>query len=74
MNVATQQCLSSVRVGEPQVHRNVVIFPLLTPKNGERRWLTLGEALEQNLILVTEVSQGGNVPELKVQVWHRGHL
>jgi hypothetical protein len=66
MNATTEKCLSELRLGEPQVHRNIVVFPLLGPANGGFRWLTLGEALQQQCLTVTEVSHGGSVPQLTV--------
>ena len=66
MNVATQKCLSSLRLGEPQVHRNIVVFPLLGSSIIGSRWLTLGEAIEQHRLSVSEVSHGGSVPNLIV--------
>ena len=66
MNASIQEYLSSLRLGEPQTHRNIVVFPLIGSTYGDSRWLTLGEALEQQLLSVTEVSQGGSVPELIV--------
>src|SRR6266542_2842747 len=66
MNASIQNYLSSLRLGEPQVHRNIIVFPLLGSSIGGSRWLTLGEALEQQLLSVTEVSHGGSVPNLIV--------
>jgi hypothetical protein len=66
MNATTQKCLSSLQLGKPQAHRNIVVFPLLGSPNGSSRWLTLGEAIEQRLLTVTEVSRNGSVPELIV--------
>src|SRR5262245_40652463 len=66
MNAATDQSFASLQLGAPQVHRNIVVFPILSPSHATTRWLTLGEALEQQLLTVTEVSHGGSVPELAV--------
>ncbi len=43
------------------------IFPLFTPFNDGPEYITLREALEKNLLTITEVNQRGSVPELKVQ-------
>jgi hypothetical protein len=53
-----------VRLGAPQVHRNLAIFPLLAERDGGPAYLLLDEALERKLARVTEVSDGGAVPEL----------
>src|SRR5262245_21817983 len=66
MNAATDQSFASLQLGAPQVHRNIVVFPILSPSHATTRWLTLGEALEQQLLKVTEVSHSGSVPELAV--------
>ena len=66
MDTATDQLFASIQLGTPQVHRNIVAFPIISPSYTTNRWLTLGEALEQQLLTVTEVSHGGSVPELAV--------
>jgi len=58
--------LDTVKLARKQDHRNMILFPLLAPSDGEPDYLTLEEALEQRLANVTEVDQGGSVPELKV--------
>ena len=49
-----------------KVFNNMAVIPLFTPINGSPNYLTLKEALEKRLLTITEVSQGGSVPELKV--------
>lgn len=66
MNAITQNSLTELKLGLVQRHRNILVFPLLSPVNGECHWLTLGEALGSNRMMVTEVSQSGSVPQLKV--------
>jgi hypothetical protein len=66
MNTEIDQSFASLQLGAPQVHRNIVVFPILSPAHATTRWLTLAEALEQQLLTVTEVSHGGSVPELAV--------
>ena len=66
MNTTTDQSFASIQLGTPQVHRNTVVFPILNPSHATACWLTLSEALEQQLLTVTEVSHGGSVPELAV--------
>jgi len=59
------ECLSQIRLGEPQIHNNLALFPLLSKDNVEPRYKLLDEALEQGSARVTEVSEAGTVPELK---------
>ncbi len=59
------ECLSQVRLGEPQVHRNLVLFPLIAEKRAEPHYLLLDEALARGCARVTEVSESGSVPELR---------
>jgi hypothetical protein len=66
MNTTIDQSFASIELGAPQVHRNIVVFPIINPSHNAAHWLTLGEALEQQLLIVTEISQGGSVPELAV--------
>ena len=66
MNTTIDQSFASIELGAPQVHQNIVVFPIINPSHNAAHWLTLGEALEQQLLTVTEVSHGGSVPELAV--------
>lgn len=56
--------LSSFILGEVQVHANMAVVPILMAGNG-LEYLTMKEALEAGLLQITEVSEGGNVPNLK---------
>ena len=56
---------SGVRIGEPMVFRNLTVFPLFGNQAASADYLTLDEALEQKCSSITEVSEGGSVPELK---------
>ncbi len=59
------ECLSQLRLGDPQIHNNLALFPLFCKDNIEPRYKLLDEALEEGFVRVTEVSESGNVPELK---------
>ena len=63
---AVVECLKTVRLGEPQVHQNLTVFPLLHDGAGEPAYLLLDEAVQRGLARVTEVSAMGSVPELKL--------
>ena len=58
--------LAHVKVGKKQTHLNMTLFPLLAPDNGEPDYLTLDEALEGEQIEVTEMSESGSVPDLRL--------
>jgi len=57
--------LAGVQIGEPMAHRNLTVFPLIGGSAGPADYLTLDEALQRKCVVITEVSQGGSVPELK---------
>jgi hypothetical protein len=56
---------AGIRIGEPMVFRNLTVFPLFGTHTIAGEYLTLDEALEQKCSAITEVSEGGSVPELK---------
>jgi len=49
-----------------KIFNNMGVIPLFTSVNESPQYLTLKEALEKGLLTITEVSQSGSVPELKV--------
>lgn len=58
--------LETLTLDPPQTYRNITIFPLVDGDGGGVDYLTLGEALEQQRLTVTEVSEDGSVPHLQV--------
>jgi len=66
MNQIVSDYLSKLEFGEPKIFNNMAVIPLFTSVNGSPNYLTLKEALEKRLLTITEVSQSGSVPELKV--------
>ncbi|MBE0610858.1 MAG: hypothetical protein IH609_15870 [Dehalococcoidia bacterium] len=58
--------LADVTVGEVTSFRNLTLFPLMKGRHHHAGYHTLGEALILGGIRVTEVSDAGSVPELKV--------
>jgi hypothetical protein len=56
-----------LRLGERQAHGPLAVFPLLA-SNGAAPvpYITLQKAIESGRLVVTEVSEGGSVPELRV--------
>lgn len=61
-----QVFLERVKQGGKQNHRNLAVIPLLASDHGEPDYLTLEEGLRQGLVVITEISTGGSVPELKL--------
>ncbi len=71
MNTATSICLSGLVLTEAQIYRHFVVFPLRGPDAGPAPFLTLDEARLERSLIVTEVSETGSVPDLKVS--NRSH-
>jgi hypothetical protein len=65
MNPVMAGCLSQMELGKPQSFESLAIFPLFSPNGHSPKYLTLKEALEQNLLNIQEVSESGSVPHLK---------
>jgi hypothetical protein len=55
-----------IRPGDMTVHRELAAIPLLSSETGGPDYITLKKALADGSMVVTEVCQGGSVPELKV--------
>ncbi len=66
MNPTISNYLSALRLGEPQVFKNMAVVPVFTSPNGGPDYGLLKEAMDQALITITEVDRSGSVPELKV--------
>jgi len=60
------QFISRIDLGTTQQHRNMAVLPLLHPIKPTASYITLKEALENNVLTVKEVDKQGSVPELKV--------
>lgn len=62
------ETLAGLRVGPAAAYRNLTLFPLLDAQPpAEAGYLTLDEALLGELVQVTEVSESGVVPELRLR-------
>jgi hypothetical protein len=51
-------------VASPLVAGDLAVFPLIRPGTAAPTYLTLSEAISQHLVQITEVSEGGSVPQL----------
>jgi hypothetical protein len=58
--------LEGMKFGEIQVHNHVAVIPMIGNGDSGPDYLTMKEAMKGNLLTVTEVTEGGAVPELKV--------
>jgi hypothetical protein len=58
--------LEIVKLAKAQTHQNLTLFPIMAPESGDPDYLTLEEALQEEAVVITEVSEGGHVPELKL--------
>ncbi len=63
--IEIERKLSGLRVGAPLRCHGLTVFPLLETEPVMDDYLTLDEALERELASVTEISEGGSVPELR---------
>src|SRR5512138_1836745 len=59
--------LEALELGEPAVHHNLAVFPLIGGRTGRPPYDTLREALDAGRVAVTEVSEGGSVPSLALE-------
>lgn len=66
MDKSVESYLLGMELGAGQSFENMTIFELRTSLDGGPEYITLKEALEKGAFTVTEVSEGGSVPELMV--------
>jgi hypothetical protein len=55
-----------LHLGDMKIHYELAVVPLFCTKIGGPDYITLKEALASGGLTISEVSQGGSVPELKV--------
>ena len=58
--------LNEVKLGDPQHYRNMSVFPLLFSGKSKLEYSMLRKALNEEYIMITEISENGSVPELKL--------
>ena len=66
MKKSLESYLRNLAVGVKQSHKNMAVFPLMSIDAIDLAYLVLDEALQQGVVEVTEVGEGGEVPRLKV--------
>jgi hypothetical protein len=62
-----QKTLSLVTAGAGASFDNLVVVPLVAATEGDSDYLTLDEALARGKVRVTETSEAGEVPELRLE-------
>jgi hypothetical protein len=58
--------LKAVRCGECMSYKGMSVIPLLGSDEGQPNYATLDEAVREKIVTISEVSEGGTVPELKL--------
>ncbi len=66
VNPIARSLLEGLQLGTARYHANMAIFPLFCGQNAAMSYTTLTEALAAGTLTVTEVDEGGSVPELAV--------
>ena len=66
MDKTIMAAVGAVHLGEAIAYGSLSVLPLFSNEPQGPEYLTLGEALAQDLVTVTEVSEAGSVPDLKV--------
>lgn len=62
-----KQILHSIQFGDMQSYLSIAAFPIFCPpRENPFEYHTLADAMKSDLITITEVDQGGSVPELKL--------
>jgi hypothetical protein len=67
MKESVKELIEGVKVGAKRAHGVMTVYCLLAAREIEEDFLTLEEALATGGFSVTEVGEGGTVPELKVK-------
>ena len=66
MSIITET-LGNIRLDEPLAYRKLTLFPLTRPVDGSPEYLTLDQAMADSSIKIGEVSESGNVPEIRFE-------
>lgn len=66
MKSSVADALKQARMGAPVQFKNLTVFPLFEEASTPFTYLTMHSALEKGFVEITEVSEGGSVPILKV--------
>ena len=61
-----EQFMAGLRTGEPMNFNRLRIMPILVDEDRHLPFVDLDEALQKGFVVITEVSEGGSVPDLAV--------
>jgi hypothetical protein len=67
MEKTVLECLSALQLGEMQVFEQMAVIPLVSELSEGPEYITLPQAMSSGVLVITEVSNGGSVPELGVK-------
>ncbi|MFQ5843316.1 MAG: ARPP-1 family domain-containing protein, partial [Thermodesulfobacteriota bacterium] len=67
MEKVLENYMNQIRFGKRQAYRNMAVFPVIMDDALSPDYLILDEALQDRAIEITEVTEGGSVPELKLK-------
>jgi hypothetical protein len=66
MQTEIKSCLDTLRFSDAQSYNHITVIPLHGAANGAPTYTALADAMSARTLTVTEVSEGGSVPELLV--------
>ncbi len=66
MENAMRNFAADLKLGETQTYRNIDIIPLFCGNGSGPDYIMLRDAMDLGVVTITELSEGGSVPELKV--------
>jgi len=66
MDEIVRKYLETISIGDLQLFKNIGIFPLLLELEVPFEYYTLNEALKEEAVTITEVTEGGEIPNLRL--------
>jgi len=66
MHRTINRCVATIHFEDLQEFENMGVFPILSSESSSTDYITMNTALNEDMLTVTEISEGGSVPELKV--------
>lgn len=67
MSSITMEILKNIEIGKPRQHKNMTIHPVCYRGPAGPDYISLDVALEVKEVVITEVSEGGSVPDLALR-------
>ena len=61
-----KEWFKNIKIGDPKIHEGVAVYPIFSDTTSALDYLGLTSALERKVLKVTETSESGSVPELRV--------